>query len=278
MKSRLLLSLWLLGAVLYAGSTVFLADAVLGGKGGVAKPANLALASDAQCPKTNASSAEAPAAKTVAALPVKPDPAEKPNEPAASPSSHPAQPSSDSAAREPAEQAPASADAQDRQASLGDGDSSPDTAQDQDGPAQDGGPSPQASQDGYGSNPDGGRDVGEGEWAQIVAGTADMRSEPSLQSQMIYALPAGWQVRVISRQRGWVQIQDSNSGAAGWVESTALAPSAGPGQHRGYEAYAPGQDPRYADQGYPQDDSWRWRRQERRGQFGDFVRRALGGW
>ena len=30
MKSKLLLTLWLVGAVLYAGSTVFLAHAVLG--------------------------------------------------------------------------------------------------------------------------------------------------------------------------------------------------------------------------------------------------------
>ena len=48
-----------------------------------------------------------------------------------------------------------------------------------------------------------------------------------MQAQLIYALPAGWQVRVISRQPGWVQVQDANSGAAGWVEATALAPSGG---------------------------------------------------
>ena len=39
MKNKLLLSLWLLGAVLYTGSTVFLANAVLGGVGGHADKA-----------------------------------------------------------------------------------------------------------------------------------------------------------------------------------------------------------------------------------------------
>ncbi len=72
------------------------------------------------------------------------------------------------------------------------------------------------------------------EWALVVAGTADMRSEPDLRSPMIYALPSGWHVRVISRQPGWVQVQDANSGAAGWVESSALAPSDGPGARPGY--------------------------------------------
>ena len=39
----------------------------------------------------------------------------------------------------------------------------------------------------------------------------------------------GWQVRVIARKPGWVQVQDADSGAAGWVESaTALAPVSGP--------------------------------------------------
>jgi hypothetical protein len=41
MKSKLLLTLWLVGAVLYAGSTVFLAHAVLGGLGGSHAPDKL---------------------------------------------------------------------------------------------------------------------------------------------------------------------------------------------------------------------------------------------
>jgi len=283
MKSRLLLSLWLLGAVLYAGSTVFLANAVLGGIGGSpaaekGKAPTLALAADAQCQKAGAASAETGGPKTVAALPQKPTPIEKPREAAAPASPSVPQSPAGSAAREPSGQAPNAEPSQDREASLSDGDSAPDSGQDREVSPQDGAPSPEAWQDGHGSNPDAGQDEADVEWAQVVAGTADMRSEPSMQSPMIYALPAGWQVRVISRQPGWVQIQDANSGAAGWVDASALAPSAGPGERRGYDAYAPrGQDPRYAEDAYPQDDSWRWRRQERRGQFGEFVRRALGG-
>jgi len=116
----------------------------------------------------------------------------------------------------------------------------------------------------------------------VVASTADMRSDPSREAALIYALPAGWQVRVISRSNGWVQIQDANSGAAGWVEASALAPVA-PGEQQGYDGYPPrdgpgyGPPPRYADEGYPPDPRWH-PRYERRGQFADFLRRVLGGY
>ena len=56
MRSKLVLTLWLAGAVLYAGSTAFLAHAVLGG-GSVSTPADkakatkVAAADDAQCEK-----------------------------------------------------------------------------------------------------------------------------------------------------------------------------------------------------------------------------------
>ena len=116
------------------------------------------------------------------------------------------------------------------------------------------------------------------EWAHVIAGTADMRAEPSLQSQLIYALPAGWQVRVISREPGWVQVQDANSGASGWIEATAIAPGPGPNAAQGYGRYQRGPNggpySRYADEGYPYPPP-RWQR--RRGEFADFLRRALGG-
>ena len=133
----------------------------------------------------------------------------------------------------------------------------------------------------------GGPGAGEGpaeadEWAHVVAGTADMRSEPSMQAPLVYALPAGWQVRVIARQPGWVQVQDANSGAAGWVESSALAPVSGPKGPQGdprYGGYDRRYGPynRYADETYPYGappPPWRHRP---RGEFGDFFRRALGG-
>ena len=64
MRSKLVLTLWLAGAVLYAGSTAFLAHAVLGG-GNVstpaekAKAAKVAAANDAQCEKDSLASKDA---------------------------------------------------------------------------------------------------------------------------------------------------------------------------------------------------------------------------
>jgi hypothetical protein len=272
MKSKLLLSLWLLGAVLYTGSTVFLAHAVLGGVGGShaadkAKPTTVA-AADAQCQKASSSDGEDKASKTATAEPQKPEPAEKAPAAAAPANRSTLPPAATGAARELSEQGPSPEDTQDADASASDGPSPPDGQQEQasipDGPD--------------GANPD---QPERDEWAHVVASTADMRSEPSREAALIYALPAGWQVRVISRSNGWVQIQDANSGAAGWVEASALAPVTPGEQQQGYDGYGPGNGPgygpppRYAEEGYPPDP--RWRRYERRGQFGDFLRRALGG-
>jgi hypothetical protein len=259
MKNKLLLSLWLLGAVLYTGSSVFLANTLLGGVGGhadKAKPTILA-AADAQCQKASSSDGGDKSAKTASVQPQKPEPAEKPAE---------------AAAPEPSRQGPSSENTQDADASASDG-----------APPPDGGPQEEASV------PDGADGAGpdqpeRDEWARVVASTADMRSDPSRDAALIYALPSGWQVRVISRSNGWVQIQDANSGAAGWVEASALAPVApGEQQGQGYgetpPPYGPGYGPppRYAGEGYPPDPTWR-PRYERRGQFADFLRRALGGY
>jgi hypothetical protein len=259
MKNKLLLSLWLLGAVLYTGSSVFLANTLLGGVGGhadKAKPTILA-AADAQCQKASSSDGGDKSAKTASVQPQKPEPAENPPE---------------AAAPEPSRQGPSSENTQDADASASDG-----------APPPDGGPQEEASV------PDGADGAGpdqpeRDEWARVVASTADMRSDPSRDAALIYALPAGWQVRVISRSNGWVQIQDANSGAAGWVEASALAPVApGEQQGQGYGGTPPpygpgyGPPPRYAGEGYPPDPTWR-PRYERRGQFADFLRRALGGY
>jgi translation initiation factor IF-2 len=289
MKSKLLLTLWLIGGVLYAGSTIFLAHAVLGGAGASGKRTALAVATETQCAKDDVANKDA-ATKTASVDPAKPVPTPAPQKPAAD------------ASRSVAPQPDAAADndnqVQDDQAqgddSQGD-DSQGDDSQGDDSQAD---AAPDAMT-GEGAGPPGddrasledwpGREAplpGAGEqgpeteeWAAVVAGTADMRSEPDLRSPMIYALPSGWHVRVISRQPGWVQVQDAHSGAAGWVEASALAPSDGPGARPGYGSYRPGYGdpygppPRYADEGpYP------WQAPRRRaGEFGDFLRRALGG-
>ena len=75
MKSKLLLTLWLIGGVLYAGSTAFLAHAVLGGAGGSSKQTTLAVAAETQCAKDDVAAKDADAAtKTAAVAPAKPAP------------------------------------------------------------------------------------------------------------------------------------------------------------------------------------------------------------
>ena len=284
MKSKLLLTLWLVGAVLYAGSTVFLAHAVLGGLGRSHAPdklkADAVAAADAQCQKASVASHGTEPDKTAAVEPEKPA-STLPAKPA------PTQNSSKSGTPEAAKRD----GAEPRLAAVPDGGPSEQNAadlnasepsDDQEAPAPDGMPSHEAWQGQEPSLPGAGQEGPEvDEWASVVAGTANMRADPSLQSPMIYALPAGWQVRVISRQPGWVEVQDANSGAAGWVEATALAPSAGPGGpggRPGYDPYGQRYDPyRYADDRYaygePPPPWWR----SPGGQFGDFLRRALGG-
>jgi hypothetical protein len=281
MQNRLILTLWLVGAVLYAGSTVFLAHAVLGGGSSApdkATSTTVAAASDAKCQKDSVASADAKATKpsadtqkTASIEPKKPASAPSPAKPSA-----PESATHDSAALNPApnsEQRSAETDEPSEDQPEPDT-SSPDSAPTPDGVQQ---------QDTLGP------DAGEGQpeqdqWAHVVAGTADMRSEPSMQAPLIYALPSGWQVRVISRQPGWVQVQDANSGAAGWVESSAIAEgpgSNGPGGPDGRPAYGAYQRPfdpynRHAEEGYPYGQPpppWR-----RPGEFGNFLRRALGGW
>lgn len=283
MRNKLLLTLWLVGAVLYTGSTLFLAQAVLGGIGGPvidkSKPVTLAAAAEPQCEKADVALDEAGAAK--AAAPSKAaatkTAAIEPERPAAAQAS-PKQPAQEPATRGVTTRAPAN-EADEREARS---EPSPDAAQMQD-QAPSSGDEAASLDDWQGREaplPGAGQDAPEeDEWASVVAGTADMRSEPDLQAPLIYALPAGWHVRVISRQPGWVQVQDANSGAAGWVEATAIAPSNGPGARPRHDAYGPryGGPDRYAEEGYP-DDSPPWRRRRSPvGEFGDFLRRALDG-
>lgn len=277
MKNKLLLTLWLVGGLLYTGSTIFLAQAVLGGAGGAtddkSKATTLA-AADTQCPKEDVAAGEA--------VPTKPDATKtaaiEPKKTVAAPAAQ-KQPAQGAATREVT---PPTGDADEREAQSG-----PWPGADQDQAYRDQDPSfgnDAASLDDWQGReaplPGAGEDAAEvEEWASVVAGTADMRAEPDLRSPMVYALLAGWQVRVISRQPGWVQVQDAHSGAAGWVESSALAPSGGPGPQPGYGGYDPryGNPDRYANEGYPEEQPWQRQRRPRTGQFGDFFRRALGG-
>jgi Bacterial SH3 domain len=276
MRNKLVLTLWLVGAVLYAGSTAFLAHAVLGVGSSAApadkvKAATVAAATDAKCEKDSVASADAKPAKHTGADPQKTAAIER-KKPAPAPSAaKPASP--DTAKRDTAKPGPAAGAAQQKVEDQQDQVLGPDGASIPDG-----------WQDQEAMGPDAGEGTaGEDEWANVVAGTADMRSEPSMQAPLVYALPAGWQVRVISRKPGWVQVQDANSGAAGWVESSAIAPASerrGPSADPSYGGYDHRYGPydRYADEGYPSGaPPPPWRGRSYGNEFGDFFRRALGG-
>ncbi len=264
MQNKLLLSLWLVGAVLYAGGTIFFANAILGAGSRSAEiaadkvtttPAPMQVA---QCEPGSAAAAEAAKpAENEATAAVPPAPA------------HGTQP------EQPVKTAALPAPAGDATEEAADGDSAPQP------PTTDAGPQP--AEDGQAPDqqpweartPGPNADQGQAEWAQIVASAADVHAQPSADAPSIYALPAGRQVRVLTRANGWAQVQDVASGGTGWVDARALAPIGAPGS-QGRGGYGTSDEDAYADDGNGQDD-WRWRRRHRGGNFADFVRRALGG-
>ena len=263
MQSKLILSLWIIGGLLYAGSTVFLANTLLGGSsGGKEKSVTLAAAGEAQCQQDSLAAAETDETQTAAVEPKPAPEAQKPAQTDAKP--HATKPDAADESQDPNQ------DWQPSEEAAG-------SEQDIPGMPGDGPEEGPWYQDQAGAQPDG--PMEDEEWAHVVAGTANMRSEPDLRSPLIYALPSGWQVRVVSRSPGWVQVQDANSGAAGWVEATAIGPGPGPNARAGYGGYPPGPgDPhrRYADEGYAYPPPWE-RRRERRGDFGNFLGRVFGG-
>jgi hypothetical protein len=248
MQNKLLLSLWIAGGLLYAGGTIFLANALLG-----AGTRSVEIAADkvtttpkpmqvAQCDpapaaadpakpvqdqeKSAASSAEPKAASAPAPVKTAALPAGTPNEAdqAADGDSAPQLPTADAAPQQAPQDAAAPDDADQSEAAAP------------------------------------GETPGQGQGIWIVATTADVHNQPSDQAPSIYSLPAGRQVRVLARDNGWAQVQDVASGGTGWVDAQMLAPVG-----------------RGSGNGYGQED-WRWRRRHRPGFFGDFVRRALSGW
>jgi hypothetical protein len=65
------------------------------------------------------------------------------------------------------------------------------------------------------------------EWAQIAGYTAMGRLHPSSTSPVLFAYSVGLPLRVLSRQGGFVRVQDLGSGQLGWVRETSLAPFTG---------------------------------------------------
>jgi len=50
-------------------------------------------------------------------------------------------------------------------------------------------------------------------------------AEPSESASAMFGFPAGRPFRAISKQDGYIRIQDVRSGASGWIEEAALAPA-----------------------------------------------------
>jgi hypothetical protein len=268
MQNKLLLSLWLGGAALYLAGTLFLAHAILGAGSrsqdlaNRAKATTVATAPEAQCaPSAAATSAEA----------------SKPADAQASQSGDEAKaaadpaPATNGAPKEQVKTAAAPFPHGEGTGQTADGDAAPQLPPDEaDAEGPDAGPD--SGPDGQAMTPDANPGQGGAEWARVAASAAEVHTQPFAESPPIYSLPAGRQVRVLSRDHEWAQVQDVASGGTGWVDARALAPMGAPG--RG------GYDNGYGDDAYAEGgpDDWRWRRRHREGFIGDFVRRALGGW
>jgi Bacterial SH3 domain len=57
----------------------------------------------------------------------------------------------------------------------------------------------------------------------VISEPTTVRSGPSEDAPMLYAFPAGRELRVVADEDGFTQIEDVRSGADGWVKKSALA-------------------------------------------------------
>jgi SH3-like domain-containing protein len=138
------------------------------------------------------------------------------------------------------------------------------------------------------------------ERVKVSQSTATVRAAPTSESAMLFAFPYGRELRVMSREQGWVQIMDPGSKQVGWIEENAVTPSgaeqqqeaenqAPPGASRGVPAYGSPmfKDPKMAGAWVPLDEDMgrsdamenpvRPRKWRRGGRFAGALRRAFGG-
>jgi Bacterial SH3 domain len=264
MQNKVLLSLWLVGSVLYLAGTIFFANAILG-----AGSRSTDLAADKGLATRTAAAPEAQCAPGSAANGAEAEASKLPQDQAKVASQVP-----DSKARQPVKTAALPAPGGEDADQASDGDSAQPPQADSGPQPSDDVAAPDSGEQGQASTPEANQGQGQAEWAQVVTAAVDVHSQPSPEAPSIYALPAGRQVRVLTRDHGWTQVQDAASGGTGWVDARALAPIGAPGQRRDY---GNSDEDANADDWDGQDD-WRWqRRHHHAGAFGDFVRRALGG-
>jgi hypothetical protein len=264
MQNKVLLSLWLVGSVLYLAGTIFFANAILG-----AGSRSTDLAADKGLATRTAAAPEAQCAPGSAANGAEAEASKLPQDQAKVASQVP-----DSKARQPVKTAALPAPGGEDADQASDGDSAQPPQADSGPQPSDDVAAPDSGEQGQASTPEANQGQGQAEWAQVVTAAVDVHSQPSQEAPSIYALPAGRQVRVLTRDHGWTQVQDAASGGTGWVDARALAPIGAPGQRRDY---GNSDEDANADDWDGQDD-WRWQwRHHHAGAFGDFVRRALGG-
>jgi hypothetical protein len=65
------------------------------------------------------------------------------------------------------------------------------------------------------------------ELVQVAGYTAVARSLPTVSAPVLAGYPVGRPFRVISRERGFVRVQDLESGQFGWIAEASLAPYTG---------------------------------------------------
>jgi hypothetical protein len=61
------------------------------------------------------------------------------------------------------------------------------------------------------------------EWGQLLR-AANARTGPSLSARSLRVLPAGTQLQVIKREKGWVLVTDPSSSEQGWIYEQNLTP------------------------------------------------------
>jgi hypothetical protein len=122
----------------------------------------------------------------------------------------------------------------------------------------------------------------QGEIATVADNAAVVRAGPSEDAAMLFGFPYGRELRVVSREAGFVEVEDVASKQKGWIVESALASEAVASQRKSRSApYAAARSDDFAlpwDETMQADRPRKRVRQARRGEFfARAIRRGLGG-
>jgi uncharacterized protein YraI len=241
--NRLLLSLWLLGAVLYGANTLIYANVIFGwpttkqkidagnARTGTVKPE---AASEVQSQQ----SANTPDEKDPAEIDANGGPAVRLGsnpQPEAAPAAQPSDTqvvdaggnaSAPVPPTPPVPQGQLSSDAPAQQEVQS-------TPPAQPGPGEGVAPVPQSQPEQAAQNvpeaqPQ--QQQGDSKWVKVARTGANVRSAPSTSASQLTTLPSGMELRVISREAGWVQVANSDGSQTGWVYERLVEPSVAPSE------------------------------------------------